>query len=212
MKKTTLALFLLSLILVINTSCKTDDEKDNTEEPKLTETNYVYEGDLRKFYLNAEIVRLNDDIEIWSEVLEGYPDYEEAQANIQVAMAQIEENELEISSIPTPANAFFIINPKLPPIPVPSPCLCLELYNSIQNIVLLPGTDQMSLSIFSNSDESGIAYTNIDTKLETIPNTQNTGHYQPFNFEQPGFTGEATIIIQTNNDSYSIPVNFNKLP
>ncbi|HLV14147.1 MAG TPA: hypothetical protein VKY41_03125 [Xanthomarina sp.] len=215
MKKHALALFFMSLLLVATTSCKTDDDdvvKDNNEESPLTATNYIYEGDLKIFYLNTENEYLNSQIDEWSQVPEDYPDYEEAQANILVAQAQIDENELEISGILTPENAFAIVKPKLPPIPVPSPCLCLDLYNSIENIVLLPGTEQMSISILSSNDESSIAFTNSDSPLETIPNTQNTGRYQPFNFEQPGFTGQAMIEVQTNNDSYSIQVNFHNLP
>lgn len=212
MKKHILTLFCLSILLVANTSCKTDDKDDHVEESVLTATNYIYEGDLRSFYLTTEITRLNEAIEIWNQVPEGYPDYEEAQANIQEAMAQIETNEQEISAIVSPDVAFVIPKPILPPIPVPSPCLCLDLYNSIQNIVFMPGTDQLSLSIISYSDESTIVNTTNNSPIETIPNTQNTGRYQPFNFEQPGFAGEAIIMVQSDSDSYSIHVNFHKLP
>lgn len=211
MKKNTLTLILLSLILVANTSCKTDDKDNNEEESVLTSTNYVYEGDLRRFYLTTEITRLNEDIETWSQILIGYPEYEEAQANIQEALAQIETNELEISNIESPTDAFFIIKPILPPIPVPSPCICFDLYNSIQNIVLMPGTDQLNLSIISNTDESTIVDTTDNSPIVIIPNTQNTGRYQPFTFEQEGFTGEALIMVQSDNDSYSVHVNFQKL-
>ncbi|MCX7547816.1 hypothetical protein OS188_07615 [Xanthomarina sp. F1114] len=211
MKKHILTLFCLSLIFVTNTSCDNDDE-GTTPEPVITATNYIYEGDLRGFYLTTEIAQLNADIDIWNQVPENDPGYEEAQENIEIANLQIGEYESEMSTIPTPDSAFLIPKPILPPVPTPSPCVCYYLYNSIENIVLLPGTDQISISIYSYNDESNIVNTDSNTPIEDIPGSKNNGRYQPFTFEQPGFVGEAFIVVQSDSDSYTIHVNFEKLP
>ncbi|WP_188462907.1 hypothetical protein [Bizionia arctica] len=213
MKKQPLVLLILSLLLFTNLSCEDKDDNVPVEEAPLTATNYIYEGDLRIYYLEAENVRLNDNIDVWVQVPDNDPGYNDAQENIALAYAEIDANQSEISAIPSPAEAFFIINPILPPIPPsPSPCLCLDEFNSIRNIVFLPGTDQLSLTIRDFNTESVLVGTNNNSTVNMIPNTQNTGRYQPFAFEQPGFTGLATLNIQSDSKNYSILVNFQNLP
>ncbi|MEO8934036.1 MAG: hypothetical protein ABI295_06980 [Xanthomarina sp.] len=217
MKKNTLVLIMLSLILVTSFSCKTDDEKIDNEDSVLTATNYIYEGDLRQFYLETKNAIQNDSIAVWTQILEeyqeGYPEYIEAQTKINEASLIIAANQLEISSIERPEVAFKIKKPILPPIvPTPSPCLCFDLYNSVENIVLQPGTSQLGVFIYAIEDESTIVNLTEGLPLETIPNTLVKGHYQPFIFEQPGFTGQAIISVQSEIESYSVLVNFhNKL-
>ena len=212
MKKNILVLFTLSLMFVVNTSCKTDDDKTTNEEPKLTATNYIYEGDLRKFYLKTTNTSLENEIKIWQEVPSEDPDYQETQAKIEVAQAEIQANKKESTSILSPDNVFFIDKPRLPPIPIPSPCSCLHIYNSIKNIVFMSGTNELNLSIVSNIDGKNIVDTTEGLPVETIPNKENLGKYQPFIFEQPDFVGVATLNIKTDTYSYSIEVNFQKLP
>ena len=187
MKKNTFVLIILSLLLFTNMSCEDDDNNNTNEEIELTATNYIYEGDLRTFY----------------------PGYNQAQENIAAANDQIDLHETEIAGILSPAEAFSIINPIIPPIPPsPSPCICFNVYNSIRNIVLLPGTDQLSLTIRDYETETIIVSTNNNSPVEIIPNTQNSGRFQPFQFEQPGFNGQATLTIQSDGQTYSILLDF----
>jgi len=212
MKKNTFVLIILSLLLFTNMSCEDDDNNNTNEEIKLTATNYIYEGDLRTFYLESEINRLNEDIEEWMQIPDSDPGYNQAQENIAAANDQIDLHETEIAGILSPAEAFSIINPIIPPIPPsPSPCICFNVYNSIRNIVLLPGTDQLSLTIRDYNTESIIVSTNNNSPIETIPNTQNSGRFQPFLFEQPGINGQAILTIQSDGQTYSILLDFQEL-
>lgn len=202
---------MMPLLCFTNLSCEDKDDNVIVNEEPLTSTNYIYEGDLRKFYLQTEIAYLENQIEIWNAVTPNDPDYQNAQEEIFLAIAEIETNKLEITGIANPSAIFVIKPPILPPVPVPSPCNCLNVYNTARNIVLLPNTENISITIMSNTDESLIASTNSDVKLQTIPNTGNKGKYQPFIPEKPNFTGEAFIIVETNNHSYTINLNFHKL-
>lgn len=201
-------ILLLVVLCAFTFSCKDDDDQNNNEEEALfTPINYVYEGDLRLFYLESENVRLNDSITAWEEISPNDPDYDEAQGNIEEANAEIAQNEGEANTIADPANAFAIINPTFPPIPVPSPCLCFHLYNSFDNIVFQTGNDQGGIVITSVEDETVLINT-YNNQIYNIPNTDGLGTYQSFGFSETGFTGEALISVQTDTGSYSILANF----
>ncbi|MGY0391865.1 hypothetical protein ACW5R3_04765 [Bizionia sp. KMM 8389] len=215
MKKQLLVLFILSAFSFSFLSCEENTPEESNEQTAnpLTETNYVYEGDLRIYYLQTENIRLENNITVWEQVSPNDPGYDEAQDNINEANAEIEDNESEIASIPSPSTAFQLINPRIPPIPPsPSPCLCLDLFNSIRNIVYMPGTDNLLISIQDYEDESYLVPVNTDPNVNSIPNTQNTGHFQTLDFESTNFTGHALLTIQSDSESYTIDVNFVNLP
>ncbi|WP_452227983.1 MULTISPECIES: hypothetical protein [unclassified Lacinutrix] len=210
MKTRYVVLVFLSFILFANVSCDEDEDNNNNdpEQVNFTSTNYIYEGDLRKYYLATENTRLGESIAVWQQVPDSDPDYDITQNYIAEANATIEANEIESDTIVSPAEAFIIINP-IPPIPpAPSPCLCLIVNNTIGAIALQPGNNQMSLTITSTEDEETLVSTSPNTLISTIPNTNNTGMYQSFQFGQEGFTGEATINVQTENGSYSFLADF----
>ena len=212
MKKRYVVLVLVSFIFFINVSCEEDDNNNNEPvETEFTETNYIYEGDLRMYYLQTTNTELEAQIEVWQQIPDSDPNYNDAQASIVEANAEIANNLEEYSSIISPDDAFIIINPILPPIPLPSPCLCLNLYNSVETIVLQPGTDQMNLTITVAEDQSNLVNTNATTQINTIQNTNGLGRYQAFELSQNGFTGEATIIVATEHGNYSILANFQNL-
>ncbi|MDO6596055.1 hypothetical protein Q4512_03955 [Oceanihabitans sp. 2_MG-2023] len=209
MKTRYVVLVLLSFIMFSNISCDEDDIfPQNEEDPLFTSTNYIYEGDLRKYYLESENTRLNDSIAVWQQIPDSDPAYDITQNHIAEAYATIETNDMESDTIVSPTEAFLIINP-IPPIPpAPSPCLCLIVNNTIGSIALQPGTNQMSLTITSTEDEETLVNTTPNSLISTIPDTNNTGMYQPFQFGQEGFIGEAMISVQTENNSYSFLADF----
>ncbi len=208
MKTRYVVLVLLSFAMFTNVSCDEDEDNNPEEEALFTSTNYIYEGDLRKYYLATENTRLGDSIAVWQQVPDSDPDYDITQNYIAEANASIETNEIESDTIVSPEEAFLIINP-IPPIPpAPSPCLCLIVNNTIGALALQVGTNQMSLTITSTEDEEILVNTNPNSLINTIPNTNNTGMYQPFQFGQEGFIGEAMISVQTENNSYSFLADF----
>ncbi|AUC83609.1 hypothetical protein [Lacinutrix sp. Bg11-31] len=214
MKKRYVVLAVLSFIFFTNVSCDEDDTLNPEQEPEqveFTTTNYIYEGDLRIYYLETKNTELELQIVAWQQIPDSDPGYNDAQASIVEASAQIVNNEEEANSIVSPENAFFIINPVIPPLPAPLPCLCLDIYNTVSNIVLQPGTDQMSLTITTVADQSTLINTNANSQISTIANTNGLGRYQTFELSQSDFTGEAMITVQTENGSYSFLSNFQDL-
>ncbi|MBU2939428.1 hypothetical protein KO494_07730 [Lacinutrix sp. C3R15] len=205
MKTRYVVLVFLSLILFTNISCEEDENNnENDEQVAFTATNYIYEGDLRAYYLETKNTELEAQIAIWQQVPDSDPAYNDAQASIAEANAEIANNEEEASSIVSPSNAFFIINPTFPPLPPPLPCLCLDVFNSIDYIVFQSGNDQGSITITSVTDQSILVNTNPNSTTGTIPNTNDLGSYQSLEFSQYEFTGEAIITVQTDTGSYSI--------
>lgn len=212
MKTRYLVLVLLSFIMFTSVSCKEDDNNNNDEqEVEFSSTNYIYEGDLRKYYLETENTRLSNNIELWQQIPDSDPGYNDAQASIAEATAEIESNNQETESIILPGDAFIIINPTFPPIPLPSPCLCLDVYNTIDHFVFQSANDIGSITITSVADQSTLTSTNANTQINTIPNTNDLGRYQSFQLLPDGFTGQATIMVTTDNGSYSILANFQNL-
>lgn len=202
MKTRYVVLVLLSFAMFTNISCDEDEDNNPEEEALFTSTNYIYEGDLRKYYLATENTRLGDSIAVWQQVPDSDPDYDITQNYIAEANATIETNGIESDTIVSPEEAFLIINP-IPPLPPPSPCLCLIINNTIGAIALQPGTNQMSLNITSTEDEETLVNTSPNSLINSIPDTNNIGMYQPFQLGQEGFIGEAMISVQTENGSYS---------
>lgn len=204
MKTRYVVLVLLSFILFTQFSCDEDDINNEDEPVTFTSTNYIYEGDLRIYYLETKNAQLEAQIAVWQQVPDSDPGYNDAQANIVEANNEITSNEEEANAIMSPANAFFIVNP-IPPIPpAPSPCLCLIEYNTFRHIVLQPGTDEMNLTITSIEDQSIVASTNNNTAINTIANTDAIGKYQSFELSQANFTGEVLITVDTETRSYSV--------
>lgn len=210
MKSKILVLFTLSFLSLSFISCSEDDDNNNNpDQVEFTSTNYIYEGDLRKYYLEARNTELELQITAWDQVSPNDPGYAAAQANIVEAYNEIDSNNQESLSIASPNDAFFIINP-IPPLPPPLPCLCLDVYNSVANIVFQSGNDVGNITITSEADQSTLVNTNANTQMHTIPETNGLGRYQSFNFPN-NFTGQATITVQTDNGSYSILANFQDL-
>ena len=213
MKTRYVVLLLLSFIMFTNISCDEDDNNNNDDDDQqveFTSTNYIYEGDLRKYYLETENTRLSDSIAVWQQIPDSDPGYNDAQESIVEANAETASNNQESESIVSPTNAFIIINP-IPPLPPPSPCMCLDIYNIIDKFVLQQGTDQMDLTITSIADQSILVSTNANSQLNIIPNTDNLGRYQSLELSQDGFTGEAMVTVTTENGSYSFLGNFQNL-
>ena len=210
MKRHYVVLAFLSFIMFTNISCDEDDNNNNDEqEVEFTSTNYIYEGDLRKYYLETENTRLSNDIEVWQQVPDSDPTYNDVQISIASAIAEIAINNQELESILVPGDQFLIINPTFPPLPSPSPCLCLDVFNSISNIVFQSGNDNGNITITS-ANQTLLAST-ANTQTNAIPNTNNLGTYQSFQLSENNFTGQATVFVTTDNASYSVLVNFQNL-
>ncbi|QRM89443.1 hypothetical protein FG167_09390 [Lacinutrix sp. WUR7] len=209
MKTRYVVLVLLSVIMFTNNSCDEDDRfpQDDPEQVEFTATNYIYEGDLRKYYLETENTRLSADIAIWQQIPDSDPGYNDAQASITQANIAIANNNEESQSIISPENAF-LIPPRIPPVPpAPSPCLCLTEFNTFRNIIFQPGTNILSLNITSVANQNTLVNTNANSQIHTIENTNGLGKYQSFGFSEDGFTGEVMITVVTANGSYSILAN-----
>lgn len=181
-------------------SCDEKNNNDNIiDEPLFTETNYIYEGDIRLFYLESENARLNDSIAVWNQVTINDAGYNEAQGNIAEANVEIMENQADSTNISTNFSiAAFqagIVIPDIPPLP--DPCFCLITRNSITKLVLFPDTFQSNVSI--EFDNENILESNAG--INDIPNLESGLKYQDINFVNQDFEGEAILTLQTNGDN-----------
>ena len=76
------------------------DSNDNTNDDDnnqvvFTATNYLYEGDLRIYFLETRNTALETQIEIWQQVPDSDPGYNDAQQDIAAANAEIVSNNNE---------------------------------------------------------------------------------------------------------------------
>ena len=205
MKTNLLLLAFFSLLLF---SCDEDNDDNNNDELLFTSTNYIYEGDLRLFYLESENVRLNDSIAVWSQIPDSDPGYNDAQSSIVESNAEIIENQADSTYLATnfsldALEVGFVI-PDFGPFPPPQPCFCFNVFNELQRAVFLPNTNSLSFNIVV--DNETLLETNSNTPLSTLViNEQNSLQYQNFAFDS-NYVGEATLNVQTNIHNYSINI------
>lgn len=210
-------LFLLSLLILMS-SCRNDD--DNTPIPlpiptpvEFTSTNYIYEGNLRMFYLDYRDEQLDEIIATNQAILEQDQSNQEALANIASAEAEKMANNDERGVLfdlcfPQCVEVVGITVPENPDPPEPEPCFCLIKYNQLTQIVLLANTQSFSMEIIGSNQQFVLANT-ANNGLNQLPfeNSSNL-QYQSFIFNTPNYVGQAQINISSDNLNYSIPVYF----
>lgn len=181
-------------------ACK-DNANLPSNENEITATNYTYEGDLYRFYLESEITTLEEDIDLWEQLGPNDPGYDEAQTNITSAQEEIATYNNIIENTNTSA---LIVLPIPPPPPPPVPCICHSFFKGLNQIL-------------TNNDISQITATLTDLNNNIIFSTEQgnqgsviNGFEQellsfPFVTNDASFTGEGTLsITKTLNDDSSV--------
>ena len=196
MKTHYVVLTCLSLLLF---ACPSSDD-DNQEEALFTPTNYIYERDIRLFYLETENLRLTNDIAIWNQVSPNDPGYDDAQGNIAEATVEIAQNQADSTDLAdnfslSALEVGFVIPSNFPPLP--DPCLCLSTRNSITKILLLPGTSSSNVSVLR--DNENILDSN--PTINDVPGVDVDLKYQTINFSDLDFEGEAIFTLETNGNA-----------
>ncbi|WP_452225320.1 hypothetical protein [Lacinutrix chionoecetis] len=188
-------------------ACPSSDDDNTVQTANITTTNYAYEGDLYRFALNIESDALSAQIEIWEEQGEDEP------GDIENANMRIEEiNEILQN---TPAGVALGFPPFPPPPPPPVPCLCFDLFETINYIVADANLIGITAALTNENQEQVFS-----TDLSTPLNTEGLeGEFLAYNFIalQGNFTGNGFLTInKVLSDesvvSYSIPVTVNMTP
>ena len=178
-------------------ACPSSDDDNIEEEALFTQTNYIYEGDIRLFYLESENVRLNDSITVWEQIPMSSPLYNEAQVNIFEANTEIMENQTQSTNLTINFSLeAFAASVEIPDNfpPLPQPCFCLTARNSIVRIVLFPGTVESNITVVR--DGENILETN--GTINDVPNITSGLRYQTINLTDQDYEGEATFNFETN--------------
>ncbi|WGD35250.1 hypothetical protein [Olleya sp. YS] len=192
--------FIIAFCLLL-TACACDNDEDNIKTVALTETNYVYEGDLYIYALETERQNLFDYLENPND-----PNYNEEQAAI--AEQRIGEiNEIIESSTTGAMIGFPIIPP--PPLP-PVPCICFSVWNQLEFLVL----DDSILAIeatITDQNQEVLFYANSQSEMLNVLEFQDGFKAFRFEAQQEGYFGPATLTINKVDQSetpisYSVPL------
>ena len=190
----------LILTFLIGTSlwsCHNDDDSNSNNDSLLTETNYVYEGNLYNFYLHSQIDSLNQQITIWQAVSSNDPGYNDAQQNIGEAQNTIQNYNVEIAGLVNITdiqgnNNIRIIGPIGPPPPLP--CLCYPIPNSLQYLATLNNTSQLRIKIVDANGQTLQNSTN-NNSLMDLPDFVGQVKYQTLNNSTQQYVGTVSIYV-----------------
>ena len=190
-------LILTFLIGTLLWSCHNDDDSNSNNDSLLTETNYVYEGNLYNFYLHSQIDSLNQQITIWQAVSSNDPGYNDAQQNIGEAQNTIQNYNVEIAGLVNITdiqgnNNIRIIGPIGPPPPLP--CLCYPIPNSLQYLATLNNTSQLRIKIVDANGQTLQNSTNNNTLMD-LPDFVGQVKYQTLNNSTQQYVGTISIYV-----------------
>lgn len=185
---------LLSLLCLITFSCDEDDVIQIPEEEaiELTSTNYIYEGDLRLFYLEFRNTELEAQIEVWQAIPDNDPNYNQAQLDIADAQQEIMSNNNENGLVSENCLECIGFGGVLPgPIgPIPLPCECFNVLNSLEHLVALPNTDSFSFGIIGGNSTILVSSGGNSPITNYEANEQLTLRLRSAMLENPNFEGE----------------------
>ncbi|MBD0777362.1 hypothetical protein HPE56_06125 [Maribacter sp. ANRC-HE7] len=191
--KTKLLIIVIFLSL-LTTSCVKDytGNAGDSEDVVLTETNFSYEGDMFKFYLNSEIENLNEDISKLKKISPKDPGYNQAQKDIIEAEIQQDKFKKQIAGIIDLSEVGLKIGPDIPR----PPCNCLGLRNSLEYMLILEGENIKNISLL---DTNGKVLSSTAPKFTPFPEYNDQLLYTQFIVFQK-IKGEVLINISKLDD------------
>ena len=189
--KTCNALLLLCSFIFLSACNKGDDDHGQVI---LTNTNFVYEADLHKIYLDSTIVQVSATIDSLQGIIDNNQGDEQTQMLLDEKRQQRSELKSERESIIDPSQyALKIIGP-IPPLP---PCFCI--IPTFSYLVVPPDGLARKMTIFDLEGNVIGASSGV-----SIPISQNGGAaaYQEVIFDQPNFSGAIKIAVDTESKIY----------
>ena len=152
MKTKNILLMYCPLLLFISCDIISTDDDGNTDQLVLTDDNYIYEGDLRTFYLERKIDTVQIKIDSLKAVIANQQGDENTQNELEDAQMQKNNFVDEIATIPEQSLLPKIKpRPKGPcdpvgtcfPLPIGLENLILELQNDIRQVTILDAKNQI---------------------------------------------------------------------
>ncbi|HEA29799.1 MAG TPA: hypothetical protein ENH91_07375 [Leeuwenhoekiella sp.] len=190
--KTKILFFLFCSFFFLQ-SCGSAQEEKNNGSVVLTDKNFIYEGDLRKFYLNHEIDNLEIKIKELQEIINNNQGDKDVKKQLDQLVAQKENYQTQIENTADLKSLRIRARP-IPIPPKPLPCDCLIQYIIFEN----------------NRDIVGVSYLNKETKLlgstmgkaNKLPNSE----VKYLDFKDSSFTieDEGSFQIKSGNGSYTV--------
>jgi hypothetical protein len=179
--------FLILLILSVFIYSCDEDDNDNSEVV-LTESNYIYEGDIYKQFLTDEITVVEEEIVILQDIIDNGQGDNQTQIDLGIALQQREELNTKLSDI-VDLVSFGII--PFPPLPQPCPQISTCFPIDINFIATLESTTALQINIFDDQNQL-IASSN--PTLIPLPNHIGEVKYQNILVLQ--YTGEISIEVE----------------
>ncbi|WP_291866682.1 hypothetical protein [Maribacter sp.] len=194
-------LFLSICMLFVLTSCINDYHGGSGEEIKLTEDNYLYEGDLYQIYLDQEIEKLDLEIEVLEDIVANNQANQTTYDELATAKNKKVEFNAEIESIISIEELERRIPSPRPPCPRPSSCD----FAIFEYILAGKNVKEIALRIL-DEDGKTIGGGTID-ELSPLPDTKDLIKFSKLNIAP--YTGTISIAIEVidktgNNRNYII--------
>ncbi|WP_405413035.1 hypothetical protein [Maribacter sp. Asnod1-A12] len=198
--KTKLFLITTFTLLLISSCIKdyTGTIKDSTDEI-LTKTNFSYEGDMFKFYLELEIENLNEVISKLKTISPNDAGYDQAQKELLEAKAQQVTYNEQVAAIIDIDEVGLKIGPVIPR----PPCNCFSLQNSLEYVLILKGDNIKNISVF---DINGKILSSSIPEFSPLPEYNNQLLYATYKDLQ-NIKGEVVIQI-SKIDNYGDLIDY----
>lgn len=197
-------LFLITTFILLLTSSCTKDYTGtikNSADEILTETNFSYEGDMFKFYLELEIENLNEVISKLKTISPNDANYNQAQKEILEAETQKATYNEQVAGIIEIDEVGLKIGPVIPR----PPCNCFGLRNSLEYLLRLKKDNIKKISVF---DTYGKLLTTTIPEFTPFPEYNNQLLYATYKDLQ-NIKGEVVIqISKIDNYGHLIDYSF----
>ncbi len=188
-------LILLSSLTLI-TSCEDEDDTNTTNpEVVLTESNYIYESNMYKQYLEDQQESLQIEIDYLQGIIDNNQGTQETIDQLNAAQEQYASNEEVIGLLPS----FPIGGVPIPPPPPPcSVATCIPI-DEFSFFVCDAIIEELQITIYTSPEEQLISTGN--TELQILPNSDEQTKYLTLSLSELGYTG--SVLVQVNKTTVS---------
>ena len=174
-------LSLLGIALLLFTSCIKDYYGGGGDkEPKFTEKNYIYEGDLYGIALSSQIEMLEVEIQELKDIIKNGQGDETTEKELQ----QATQNQLELSEELNSILSLEKVGIRLPPVPPPCPRPRNCDFSELEYFVVANFVKEINI-LFSNGQGEVIGGGTLDS-FQTLPGSNNLLKYTNLNINGSG--------------------------
>lgn len=183
--------YLLAIMLCFSyaTSCSEDND-DNlpVQQAFLNESNYSYEGDMQRQYLNVQIADVQIEIDSLQAIIDNGQGSAETEADLEEALLtkSLLTDQLErirprpIGGVPLP--------PPPPPCPTTGTCMPINLDYIVCDI------DVATLNVYIYNNQEILVGSTENSELQPVPGFEAETQFQNIDLN-PDYTGDVFIVV-----------------